>query len=630
MRLDVVAQRLAARRRPRRASSPRRPLPRRPARRAPAGRRGAAAAPRPGAARPGRGTARWSPAARWPGRPTAWDRTPRAPASRCGRADRRRRAPAPPWSGWSRGRRCRLDRSGSTAVHVTGRVIARPASARWPARSGIAAFSIGGVTSPATSATAPCAQPGSDRSSSQAHMRPYHVAIVGSGPSGFFAAASLLKAADASEPTIDVARRHAGDAADAVGSGALRRRARSPEDQVDQQAVREDALTTRASASSATSSSASTCRPAELAERYDAVVYAVGAQSDRPLDIPGEDLPGSVAAVDFVGWYNAHPHFEEMSPDLSRRRAVVVGNGNVALDVARILVTDPDVLALTDIADHALESLHAARRRGGGGHRPPRAAADHVHHAGVARAGDLEAMASRRDRRPGRLRRASPTRIAAAAGKTVQAEHQGAARLRRARSRRPGQPSHRVPVPDLADRDQGRRAGSSRSCSAATNWSATTAGGWSPRTPARARSCRLSWWCASVGYRGVPTPGLPFDDKSAAPFPHTDGRVDGQPQRVRRRLDQARAVRGDRHQQEGLPGHRRHPVADLAGAGRWPNSATTMPTSWSTGWPSRQPKLVTDDSLGAHRRARAAAGEPHGRPRVKLPSVAELLRIGHG
>lgn len=96
---------------------------------------------------------------------------------------------------------------------------------------------------------------------------------------------------------------------------------------------------------------------AELAEQYDAVIYAVGAQSDKPLNIPGEDLPGSVAAVDFVGWYNAHPHFEESTPDLSGARAVVVGNGNVAIDVARILVTDPDVLAATDIADHALESL---------------------------------------------------------------------------------------------------------------------------------------------------------------------------------------------------------------------------------------------------------------------------------
>ena len=101
----------------------------------------------------------------------------------------------------------------------------------------------------------------------------------------------------------------------------------------------------------------------ELADRYDAVIYAVGAQSDRALGIPGEDLPGSVPAVDFVGWYNAHPHFEEMAPDLSTGRAVVVGNGNVALDVARILVTDPDILATTDIADHALKSCTTVASR---------------------------------------------------------------------------------------------------------------------------------------------------------------------------------------------------------------------------------------------------------------------------
>ena len=114
---------------------------------------------------------------------------------------------------------------------------------------------------------------------------------------------------------------------------------------------------------------------AELAERYDAVIYAVGAQSDRPLGIPGEDLPGSVAAVDFVGWYNAHPHFEEMAPDLSSGRAVVVGNGNVALDVARILVTDPDVLADDRHRRPRAGVAARPRGRGGGDHRPARAAA---------------------------------------------------------------------------------------------------------------------------------------------------------------------------------------------------------------------------------------------------------------
>ncbi len=96
----------------------------------------------------------------------------------------------------------------------------------------------------------------------------------------------------------------------------------------------------------------------ELVARYHAVIYAVGAATDKRLGIEGgEDLRNSVAATQFVAWYNGHPDFADLDVDLSSERAVVVGNGNVALDVARILVTDPDELAKTDIADHALAKL---------------------------------------------------------------------------------------------------------------------------------------------------------------------------------------------------------------------------------------------------------------------------------
>ncbi|TYQ12050.1 UNVERIFIED_ORG: ferredoxin--NADP+ reductase [Gordonia westfalica J30] len=95
----------------------------------------------------------------------------------------------------------------------------------------------------------------------------------------------------------------------------------------------------------------------ELVARYHAVIYAVGAATDKRLNIEGEDLRNSVAATQFVAWYNGHPDFADLDVDLSSERAVVVGNGNVALDVARILVTDPDELARTDIADHALAKL---------------------------------------------------------------------------------------------------------------------------------------------------------------------------------------------------------------------------------------------------------------------------------
>jgi ferredoxin--NADP+ reductase len=95
----------------------------------------------------------------------------------------------------------------------------------------------------------------------------------------------------------------------------------------------------------------------ELARLYDAVVYTVGAQTDRRLGIPGEDLPGSWAATEFVAWYNAHPDFQHLSFDLSGERAVVVGNGNVALDVARMLALTEQELAPTDATDDAISAL---------------------------------------------------------------------------------------------------------------------------------------------------------------------------------------------------------------------------------------------------------------------------------
>lgn len=99
----------------------------------------------------------------------------------------------------------------------------------------------------------------------------------------------------------------------------------------------------------------------ELMEHHHAVIYAVGAAGDRRMGVEGEDLAGSHAATDFVAWYNGHPEHADRQFDLSGERAVIIGNGNVALDIARLLVTDPDDLAQTDIAEHALEALRSSR-----------------------------------------------------------------------------------------------------------------------------------------------------------------------------------------------------------------------------------------------------------------------------
>ena len=99
---------------------------------------------------------------------------------------------------------------------------------------------------------------------------------------------------------------------------------------------------------------------ADLSAYYHAIIYAVGARTDRRMGVPGEHLPGSHSATEFVGWYNAHPDHRSLSFRLGSERAVVVGNGNVAMDLARILASSAEQLAATDVADYALRELAAS------------------------------------------------------------------------------------------------------------------------------------------------------------------------------------------------------------------------------------------------------------------------------
>src|SRR5690606_8725775 len=99
----------------------------------------------------------------------------------------------------------------------------------------------------------------------------------------------------------------------------------------------------------------------ELQSLYDAVVLATGAPQDRPLALPGEDLPNVFGSAAFVGWYNGHPQFAQLEPDLSGKTAAVIGMGDVALDVARILAKTQAEFAGSDIVAHALEALNRSR-----------------------------------------------------------------------------------------------------------------------------------------------------------------------------------------------------------------------------------------------------------------------------
>jgi ferredoxin/flavodoxin---NADP+ reductase len=453
-------------------------------------------------------------------------------------------------------------------------------------------------------------------------MRPYHVAIVGSGPSGFFAAASLLKAADSSDD-IDVSV----DMLEMLPTPwGLVRSGVAPDHPKIKSISKQFEKTAEDPRFRFFGNVAvgEHIEPAELAEHYDAVIYAIGTQSDRSLNIPGEDLQGSVAAVDFVGWYNAHPHFEETTPDLSGARAVVVGNGNVALDVARILITDPDALAETDIADHALESLRPCSvdevviigRRG-----PLQSAFTTLELRELA---DLENVDVIID--PADLEGITDD-DAAAVGKVCK---QNIKVLRGYIGREP-RPGHRRMVfrfltsPIEINGDE-----RVESIVLGRNELVTDENG---RVAAKDTGDReelpVQLVVRSVGYRGIPTPGLPFDDKSAT-IPHGHGRVEGR----RNEYVVGWIKRGP----SGVIGTNKKDsqetvdtlIADLAGAtalADFPDDHAEKLAEWLT---ERQPKLVTDAHWKLIDEHERSAGEPHGRPRVKLPSLAKLLQIGHG
>jgi ferredoxin/flavodoxin---NADP+ reductase len=458
-------------------------------------------------------------------------------------------------------------------------------------------------------------------------MRPYHVAIVGSGPSGYFAAASLLKFADstndASQPSdvrVDMLEMlptpwglvRSGVAPDHPKiksiSGQFEKTALDPRFRFFGNIVVGDHV-----------------RADELAERYDAVIYAVGAQSDRSLGIPGEDLPGSVAAVDFVGWYNAHPHFEEMAPDVSNGRAVVVGNGNVALDVARILVTDPDVLATTDIADHALKALHdrgveevliIGRR---GPLQAPFTTLELRELGDLEGLGDVDVIVD-----PADFADISDQDLEAA-GKTTRNNIKV---LRGYADREPRGAKRRIVFRFRTSPIELKGDGRVESIVLGNNKLVEDNGRIVAKDTGEREELPAQLVVRAVGYRGVPTPGLPFDDRSGT-IPHTGGRIDGS----RNEYVVGWIKRGP----TGVIGSNKKDsqetvdtlLSDLAGAdlADVDEDYSEKLVEWLL---ERQPMLITDDHWKLIDEYERSAGQPHGRPRVKLTSVADLLRIGRG
>jgi len=340
------------------------------------------------------------------------------------------------------------------------------------------------------------------------------VAIVGAGPAGFFAAEALLKSGD--PVAIDLINR-------LPAPYGLVRDGVAPDHQAIKSVARvyakilaRDEVRYFGNATLGRDLSVD-----DLRARYDQIVYAVGAQSDRRLGIPGEDLRGSHAAFDFVAWYNAHPDFRDQRFGLDCEHVVVIGNGNVAIDVARILVLSRGRLARTDIADHALEALRGCgvKRVTLLGRRGPAQAS--FTNPELREFGRLDGVCAEVDGAELELDAASEAEIEGNAVKT-----RNMATLR-AYAKSACEEGDRVvrfrflvsPVEVVGEggRVTGVRIERNRLVAAEDGYLRAEGTGDTEVVP-----CGMV--IRSVGYRGVPLPGVPFDERRGI-VPNEGGRV---------------------------------------------------------------------------------------------------------
>lgn len=451
-------------------------------------------------------------------------------------------------------------------------------------------------------------------------MRPLYVAVVGSGPSGFYAAAALVKH---KEPVIHV------DMVERLPTpwGLVRFGVAPDHPKIKSvSAVFEKTAAHERFRFFGNVEIGRHVEAAELSARYDAVIYSLGAPADKRLGVPGEHLAGSVAAGDIVGWYNGHPDHVDVpvAEYLKARRAVVIGNGNVALDIARMLATPADELRRTDIADHALPVLEGSSideivvvgRRG-----PLQAA---FTPAELRELGALEGVDVRVD--PADVALVSDSE-AEAAGSTV-ALNIGALRGFARRAPKPAA-RRRITLRFHSSPVELRGDDRVRSIVLERNALRTDEEGRVVAEPTGEREeIDTELVIRAVGYRGTPCPGLPFDERRGV-IPNADGRVEGR----HHEYVSGWIKRGP----SGIIGTNKKCAGDTVKT-LLADLAVAEPPARDPGYHrqlaewllSRHPGLVTYQQwqvVDAHERA---LGEPAGRPRVKLCSIPELLHVAHG
>jgi len=368
---------------------------------------------------------------------------------------------------------------------------------------------------------------------------------------------------------------------------------------------------------------------AELREHYHQILYATGAQTDRRMNIPGEDLCGSHPATEFVAWYNGHPEYRHLEFDLSQERVAVVGVGNVAMDVARILSLSYKELAATDIADYALEALsrscvkevYLLGRRG-----PAQAAFTNPE---VKEVGELEEsdVIVRPDE--AELDAVSQAELERNPDRTIQTKVKMLqAYAQRAPSAKPRKLTFRFLVSPVELR--GDAAGRVESMKLVRNvLYLTDAGSVSPKATEQFEETPVGLVFRSVGYRGVALPDVPFNERWGVIL-NEKGRV-LDPDSHRHRVGEYTSgwiKRGP----SGVIGTNKPDsvetvncmLEDLEG-GAVLQPARPEVAAAAEWIQTRQPQVISYADWRRLDEMEVAKGKAQGRPRVKLTSIEEML-----
>jgi ferredoxin--NADP+ reductase len=442
------------------------------------------------------------------------------------------------------------------------------------------------------------------------------VAIIGSGPAGFYAADALLKS---DEPPVEV------DLIDRLPTPwGLVRLGVAP-DHENIKAVSRAFEKTAARPGFRFFGNVeigSTVTHEGLLRLYDAVVYTVGAQTDRRLGIPGEDLPGSWPATAFVAWYNGHPDFQGLPFDLDTERVVVIGNGNVAIDCARMLALTAEELAPTDTIDPAADAIAASPVR---------------EILMLGRRGPVQAAFTPPELKElGELAGAEPVVDAADLGLDAASERELEADRERARrnfeqlqeyaAQEPAGKPRRIVLRFLVSPVAILGEERVEAVEVVRNELVEEGGRLVARPTGETEVIPCGLVLRSVGYKGVPLPGVPFDERSGT-IPNDGGRVAGAP----RTYVAGWIKRGP----SGVIGTNKKDAAEtvellLADARAGKLASVDSTQSLAELLDEKGVRYVEYEGWQAIDAAERAAGEPRSRPRVKLTSWDELLATGAG